>query len=415
MTQTLDPSFDTTTTTPGLRPWRSQLGRPEHDVHVWEISTAGELDAEGSPLPELKRQVRGTKARAIARRLCWLTHLRLQAGLCASRLEPLDPRTTTVAQYIAEAYEAYSKREHRHTTHAVRMRNLHTHVLPVLGDLPLAKANTPRAITKLRAHLDSCVMGTATKSQVLLSLSSVLTLAADPDQQPDGVALLSKKVRIKIYKSEGVKAGQVTYSTDGIPTGHARHKRLLDDQWRALIDVCENDFERVVVGLGLLCGCRISETGARLWTDIDWENPKLHIWSSVCPETFEIVGTKNGIQGYVPLSNNMLGWLAAWRKQQGGSSLYILGGTKTRPYRHRASVAWLFRRIVLRARLAGAVLPRLENYHALRHTFCSRLADAGLPPQVIQRLARHRSINTTYGYITPGTSEIDRAARLLDF
>jgi integrase len=52
--------------------------------------------------------------------------------------------------------------------------------------------------------------------------------------------------------------------------------------------------------------------------------------------------------------------------------------------------------------------------HILRHTFCSRLAEAGAHPRAIQKLAGHASFSTTEKYIHDGDDLKDKAIDLLD-
>ncbi len=51
--------------------------------------------------------------------------------------------------------------------------------------------------------------------------------------------------------------------------------------------------------------------------------------------------------------------------------------------------------------------------HILRHTFCSRLADAGAPPRAIQKLAGHQSFSTTEKYLHDTDELKDKAIALL--
>jgi integrase len=75
--------------------------------------------------------------------------------------------------------------------------------------------------------------------------------------------------------------------------------------------------------------------------------------------------------------------------------------------RHIRDVKNAFRRAV---RLSG-IEP--ITFHQLRHTFCSRLADAGVPMPVIQDLAGHASITMTRRYTHPSEELKQKAVEML--
>ena len=52
--------------------------------------------------------------------------------------------------------------------------------------------------------------------------------------------------------------------------------------------------------------------------------------------------------------------------------------------------------------------------HILRHTFCSHLAAKGAPALSIQKLAGHKNLGTTLGYMHLASGETERAIRLLE-
>jgi site-specific recombinase XerD len=54
-----------------------------------------------------------------------------------------------------------------------------------------------------------------------------------------------------------------------------------------------------------------------------------------------------------------------------------------------------------------------RDFHSLRSSYISHLADRGLAVHEVQRLARHSDIKTTQGYMTPTADLAKRAARLL--
>ncbi|MED1794986.1 site-specific integrase [Brevibacillus nitrificans] len=60
-----------------------------------------------------------------------------------------------------------------------------------------------------------------------------------------------------------------------------------------------------------------------------------------------------------------------------------------------------------------ADLANMENItpHRFRHSFCKNLANSGASIELIRRLARHESIQTTAIYIDPSYSEQLNALR----
>lgn len=63
---------------------------------------------------------------------------------------------------------------------------------------------------------------------------------------------------------------------------------------------------------------------------------------------------------------------------------------------------------------AAGIADASGELHVLRHTFCSHLSMRGVPPAVIQKLAGHKSLQTTLRYMHLAEGETDRAIRMLD-
>jgi integrase len=66
-----------------------------------------------------------------------------------------------------------------------------------------------------------------------------------------------------------------------------------------------------------------------------------------------------------------------------------------------------------RVQCAAGIDDASGELHILRHTFCSHLAMRGVPATVIQKLAGHKSLQTTLRYMHVSEGETDRAIRLL--
>ena len=402
----------------GVRPWRTQRDRPETQITLWEIDTYGALDAAGKPLPRRRWKVSGTKARAGAVRRTRIAELIARAAPgCEEENQSSSSQVITLREYVERDYLPYVREHHPESTWKTRRRHLKKHVLPLLGGLTLAECNTPRAVRQLRERLKSQagIRKNSYRNLVLTSFSAVLSMAADPDRNDGGTALLAQKVRFKYLREDPLVPGSACYQLDRYRAGHHRHKRLPDDRVASLLAAARGqaarDYWHVLVGLGLFSGCRAGETCARQWDDVDWTAERLSIWSIICSETDEFEPrTKNSLPGWVPLEPSLLEALR--RLRACSKSKYILGGNEngseyltTRNLQDRYAVI---------ARAAGFTA-RIRNYHALRHTFCSRLADAGYRVEEIQRLARHKSIKTTYGYICPSETRLQSAGRALSF
>lgn len=61
-----------------------------------------------------------------------------------------------------------------------------------------------------------------------------------------------------------------------------------------------------------------------------------------------------------------------------------------------------------------AGLPKTGRIHIYRHTFVSRLSQAGVPARTIQRLARHKDLATTQRYMHLSPNAADQGIKMLE-
>ena len=59
------------------------------------------------------------------------------------------------------------------------------------------------------------------------------------------------------------------------------------------------------------------------------------------------------------------------------------------------------------------ILDADATIHKIRHTFCSRLVEKGVPLPVIQKLAGHKKITTTMLYAHVKDTQLEQAVALL--
>jgi integrase len=158
---------------------------------------------------------------------------------------------------------------------------------------------------------------------------------------------------------------------------------------------------KLIILIALHTGLRRGEILRLKWADIDFDQNVLIVRKSK---------TKSGTGRRVGLNSLLRQTLLAPFEKEHGEWVFPSPKRFQKPdkaERHIGDVKNAFRRAV---RLSG-IDP--ITFHQLRHTFCSRLADAGVPMPVIQDLAGHASIIMTRRYTHPSEELKQRAVEML--
>lgn len=142
--------------------------------------------------------------------------------------------------------------------------------------------------------------------------------------------------------------------------------------------------------LSINTGCRRGELFALTWAAVDLDN-----------KTLTVIGerSKNNKTRLIPLNAEAIDTLARWREQLGQSDGLVFPG-KEGGELTTIKTAWL--KVI---RDAGIDI----TWHGLRHTFGTRLADAGVGLHTIQALMGHSDIRVTARY-TKARDPAKRAA-----
>lgn len=119
----------------------------------------------------------------------------------------------------------------------------------------------------------------------------------------------------------------------------------------------------------------------------------------------EVQSPKSNRSRKIELTSRLERALSQARHLKGPRVLYDEDG-------HTATTKWLHKRMKAAQRLAGLTVD--GRLHVLRHTFCSRLAAAGVPAKAIQRLAGHASLMTTEKYMHLSPNAGSEAIRMLE-
>jgi integrase len=143
---------------------------------------------------------------------------------------------------------------------------------------------------------------------------------------------------------------------------------------------------KYVILWGCYTGMRMSEIGRLRWQDVDLERGVIHIRQ-----------TKSRAEQTIPLSSRAREIVD--QVGPGRPSEYVFHASTGKAQKRsvecwRRNFAAIFRKY---RRRVG--LPEYHTPHSTRHTFCSRLAEAGKSAATIRSLARHQSIRTSLRYI----------------
>lgn len=150
-----------------------------------------------------------------------------------------------------------------------------------------------------------------------------------------------------------------------------------------------------MVLISINTGCRRGELFALTWEQVDFAHQIV---------TFVGGSTKNQKSRTVPLNDEALSTFRNWQEQCGQTSGLVFPGRKGSEFT-TIKTAWL--KVVRDAKVDIV-------WHGLRHTFGTRLADAGAGLHVIQALMGHSDIRITARYTKARDPAKRAAVELLD-
>lgn len=162
-------------------------------------------------------------------------------------------------------------------------------------------------------------------------------------------------------------------------------------------------YDRMVsvgIRLGRFAGLRVGECNRLRWEDVDLAQDKALL----------VIRESKGEESRVvpiPAAGLALPLRAWWEAEGRRSRGPVLTGLSRRPL-HDKALTRSVHRFYAAASAVGA------TFHTLRTTFATRLAEKGVPVQVIQKLLGHKDIRTTMRYILVRDEPKRLAVKLLD-
>ncbi len=215
--------------------------------------------------------------------------------------------------------------------------------------------------------------------------------------------------------------------TDVVPDDTIERRPLTEDEEKRLLDFIREDehrsryYDPVVILLGT--GLRISELCGLTISDLDFARRRIHVERQLsrtrhCEYYLEKPKTESG-ERYIPMSNEVYLALKRVLRDRVTPKVEVVVDGKS---------GFLFLDKDEKPKVAGhfehALKRIVDNYnashpdqlvvtpHILRHTFCTKLARAGMPVKELQYLMGHSDVGTTLKIYTH--LDYDAAAKSFD-
>ncbi len=259
-------------------------------------------------------------------------------------------------------------------------RAFRLHIVPVLGDVPVARV-TERHLGDLYAKLAAQGLGGTSCNFAAVVLKAMLSDA-------------ERRSMIQRNPSRHVRLPRIVRS---------REKVILDaEEARRLIEAARGEGFAALYTLALTTGMRSGEIRALRWRDIDLEGGRVLVRGTVTTRigggrTIDTPKTTRSLRD-VPIPQVTVQALAAHRARSAPAGELVFPGSDG-TLMHSQTLGRAFH-----AHLERAGLPPM-TFHALRDTAATLMLQGGVPAHVVSRILGHASEAITlsvYAHVTRG-------------
>ena len=272
----------------------------------------------------------------------------------------------TFGHFAQMWYDLYKKPNLRENSLNAIKYVLNQHILPFIGGYRLRDI-TPMQIQAIMASLSN--KSNSLQSKVLIHLRSIFKAA-----QENG--LVAKSPVSSMLKPGGRKT--------------AEKVALAPQETRLLVERVNNPRAHTFLLIALHTGMRRGEILGLMWEDIDFKQRIVHVRHNAIlgkgeTSIHDTLKTDAGRRD-IPLTDELEAWLAKYKKRS--HSRFVLAMQNGKPLTQSAYKSmW---------KLVERELPDTHvTAHVLRHTYVTRLFEAGLDIKEIQYLAGHSDIKMT--------------------
>lgn len=271
----------------------------------------------------------------------------------------------TLGEYVDTFLENYAA-AHKPSAQRAKRSILYRHLIPAFGHVRL-DAFRQEDVDRLVAQL---LKGGKRSRKTVNNITAVLS------------SLLRYAVKNKV-----IGAFDLTFN---IKTQDAEIHAVPAADVDRLVAACKDPRYRAAILLAADAGLRIGEIRALQWIDVNDIAREITVSRSF-DRTNALSETKGWERRVIPISERL------W------SALKALDRSKRHVIARRVGDSAMrydgARDFLLAVYDAADVKPPPRPWHSLRHTFCTELARASVPVNVIKELAGHKSIETTLRYM----------------
>ncbi len=176
-----------------------------------------------------------------------------------------------------------------------------------------------------------------------------------------------------------------------LPMDNKIVRYLSEDEEKALLGACNSGLRPIVI-CALNTGMRKGEILKLTWEDVDLEQRLIRVQH-----------TKSRRTRYIPINSVLFAELETLPKIKGVPFVFVNPVTKDRWCDEK--IAWKY--AIRKSKVAHF------RFHDLRHTFASRLVQAGVQLKAVQELLGHASIEMTMRYAHLSPDDLRRAVEVL--
>ena len=341
----------------------------------------------------IRREKAGTRSQAKD-----LLDLRTADVLRGQKLPPTRRGRAWFSELAEDALADSRGRKKSWTTDTYRMPKL----VGKFGER-IAEDITPAEIeTWLASHER---WSTATKNRYRALLKMVYTYA-ERDSKKITVNPMHR-IKIKV-RGENNERERFLNQHEPLPTKKSYLKPHTTEETR-LRAVIRRKYARhqPELDVALHCGLRPAEQYGLLWTNVDLPRRILLI-----PES------KHGKARRVPLNDSAMAAFETLRRRKNDSNHVFISEREKENPALRGARHW-FNDAVEEAGLREVPdkqgVPRRFRFYDIRHTFGTRLSEAGVPIKMVSKLMGHRNVQTTMRYLhTKNADELQAVQTLME-